>query len=96
MGTDTNLVRSVERLIRIAAVALPLAACSDMTQTQQRTLSGTAGGAAGGAVIGAIAGNAGMGAAIGAGVGLAGGMLYDYHKKSEEQAYQRGLQEGQR
>ena len=94
MGTDTNLVRSVERLIRIAAVALPLAACSDMTLTQQRTLSGTAGGAAGGAVIGAIAGNAGMGAAIGAGVGLAGGMLYDYHKKTEEQAYQRGVQEG--
>ena len=96
MGTDTNFARSVERLIRIAAVALTLAACSDMSQSQQRRLSGTAGGAAGGAVIGAIAGNAGMGAAIGAGVGLAGGMLYDYHKNTEEQAYQRGVQEGQR
>jgi hypothetical protein len=37
-----------------------------------------------------------MGAAIGAGAGLAGGMLYDYHKKGEESAYQRGVQEGQR
>jgi hypothetical protein len=74
---DMNLARTADRLIRIAAVALTLAACSDMSQTQQRTLSGTAGGAAGGALVGAIAGNAGMGAAIGAGVGLAGGMLYE-------------------
>ena len=96
MGTDTNFARTADRLIRIAAVGLTLAACSDMSQTQQRTLSGTAGGAAGGALIGAIAGNAGMGAAIGAGVGLAGGALYDYHKKSEDSAYQRGVKEGQR
>ena len=56
---DMNLARTADRLIRIAAVALTLAACSDMSQTQQRRLSSTAGGAAGGAVIGAIAGNAG-------------------------------------
>ncbi len=80
--------------IGIAAVALPLAACSDMTPTQQRALTGTTGGAAGGAIIGAIAGNAGMGAAIGAGAGLAGGLLYDYHKRGEASAYQRGVQEG--
>ena len=85
---------NVRDLIRIAVVALPLAACSDMTATQQRALTGTAGGAAGGALIGAIAGNAGVGAAIGAGAGLAGGLLYDYHKKTEETAYQRGVQEG--
>lgn len=85
---------NAKNLIRIAAVALPLAACSDMTATQQRALTGTAGGAAGGAIIGAIAGNAAMGAAIGAGAGLAGGMLYDYHKKTEESAYQRGVQQG--
>ena len=80
----------------VAAIALSVAACSDMSATQQRALTGTTGGAAGGALIGAIAGNAGMGAAIGAGAGLAGGMLYDYHKKGEESAYQRGVQEGQR
>lgn len=84
-----------KHLLCVAAIALPLAACSDMTSTQQRALSGTAGGAAGGALIGAIAGNAGLGAAIGAGAGLAGGMLYDYHKKTEASAYQQGVQEGQ-
>lgn len=84
----------LRQFIRVAAVALPLAACSDMTSTEQRALTGTAGGAAGGAVIGAIAGNAGMGAAIGAGAGLASGLLYDYHKRTEESAYQRGVQEG--
>lgn len=90
VGTDMTLAR----FIRVAALAIPLAACGNMTPTQQRALSGTAGGAAGGAVIGAIAGNAGMGAAIGAGAGLAGGLLYDYHKRTEESAYQRGRQEG--
>ena len=45
-----NLARTVDRFIRVAAVALTLGACSDMSQTQQRTLSGTAGGAAGGAL----------------------------------------------
>ena len=93
---DMTFQRTIKRLGCGAAIALSLAACSDMTATQQRALTGTTGGAAGGALIGAIAGNAGMGAAIGAGVGRAGGVLYDYHKKGEEQAYQRGVKEGQR
>ena len=83
------------RFISIAAIALPLTACSDMSPTQQRALTGTTGGAAGGAIIGAIAGNAGMGAAIGAGAGLASGLVYDYHKRTEQSAYQRGVQAGQ-
>jgi uncharacterized membrane protein len=95
MEVDMGLQGTVKRLSCVAAIALSLAACSDMSATQQRALTGTTGGAAGGALIGAIAGNAAMGAAIGAGAGLAGGMLYDYHKKGEESAYQRGLQEGQ-
>lgn len=85
---------TLNHVLRVAVLALPVAACSDMTPTQQRALTGTAGGAAGGAVIGAIAGNAGMGAAIGAGAGLAGGLLYDYHKRTEQSAYQRGVKEG--
>lgn len=85
---------TLKHLLAIAAISLPVAACSDMTPTQQRALTGTAGGAAGGALIGAIAGNAGMGAAIGAGAGLAGGLLFDYHKRTEESAYQRGVQSG--
>lgn len=83
-------------MLAAAFVAAPmLIGCSGMSDTQQRALTGTAGGAAGGAVIGAIAGNAGMGAAIGAGAGLAGGMLYDYHKKSEQRAYEAGRQSAQ-
>lgn len=77
-----------------ATLALLLAGCSNLNDTQQRTLTGGLAGTAGGAVIGGIAGNAGMGALIGAGVGVAGGYLYDQHKKSEERAYQRGVTEG--
>ena len=77
-----------------AVVILGLAGCGDLTTTQQRTMTGGLGGAAGGAVIGALAGNAGMGALIGAGAGAAGGYLYDRHKQSEQQAYERGVQTG--
>ena len=73
---------------------LSFAGCSNMSSTEQRTLSGGALGAAGGAAIGALAGNAGMGAAIGAGAGLLGGYLYDKNKKSKEAEYQRGVRDG--
>ena len=75
-------------------ILFSLAGCSDLTSTQQRTMTGGLGGAAGGAVIGALAGNAGMGALIGAGVGAAGGYVYDQHKQSEQRAYARGVQTG--
>lgn len=75
-------------------VALPLAGCADMTQTQQRALSGTAIGAGGGAIIGAIAGNAGLGAGIGAVAGLAGGLIYDKVKKDQAASYSSGYQAG--
>ncbi|MBK8907369.1 MAG: hypothetical protein IPM60_05555 [Rhodospirillales bacterium] len=80
-----------------AVVALPLlAGCADMTDTQQRTLTGGAGGAAGGAVIGALAGNAAMGAAIGGAAGLAGGFLWDQHKQTEERAFRQGYETGRK
>lgn len=72
-----------------------LSGCSNMTTTEQRTLSGGAVGAASGAVIGAIAGNAGLGAAAGAGAGLLGGFLYDKYDQSKEDAYRRGYEAGQ-
>jgi osmotically inducible lipoprotein OsmB len=60
-----------------------LGACSGMSTTEQRTLSGGAIGAAGGAAIGAIAGSAATGAAIGGPAGLLGGYLYDRYEKSK-------------
>lgn len=76
------------------AAVLALAGCADLSDTQQRAMTGTAGGAAGGALIGAIAGNAGMGAAIGAGAGLVGGLLVDHSQKQQDAAFQQGLQQG--
>ena len=80
----------------VLAASLLLSACSGMSDTQQRTLSGTAIGAGGGAIIGAMAGNAGLGALIGAGAGAVGGYVWDQHKKAEESAYQQGYSAGQK
>ena len=77
-----------------AAVAVVLAGCADMTDRQERALTGSAAGAAGGAVIGAIAGSAGLGAAIGAGAGLAGGLIVDRVEKNKDAAYQQGYAAG--
>jgi osmotically inducible lipoprotein OsmB len=61
-----------------------LAGCSNMSTTEQRTLSGGAIGTASGALIaGLTKGNPLTGALIGAAVGTAGGYLYDQHEKSE-------------
>lgn len=81
-------------MIAILVFSFALAGCAEMSQTQQRTLSGGAMGAAGGAVIGAMAGNAGLGAAIGGAAGASGGFLYGRHRESVDAAYQRGVQQG--
>jgi Glycine-zipper domain len=78
----------------IIALGAMLAGCADMSQTQQRTLTGAAGGAAAGGIIGAIAGNAGMGAAIGAGLGGSGGFLLGRHNEAVDAAYQQGRAAG--
>jgi osmotically inducible lipoprotein OsmB len=69
-------------LVLLCVAVLFLGACSGMSATEQRTLSGGAIGAAGGAAIGAIAGSAATGAAIGGPAGLLGGYLYDQYEKS--------------
>ena len=82
-----NLQKTRIRCIILSLVVVAtlwVTGCSNMSQTQQRVLSGGAIGAGSGAVIGAIAGNAGMGAAIGGAAGLAGGYIYDQYKKSEQ------------
>jgi osmotically inducible lipoprotein OsmB len=60
---------------------LGTAGCSNMSSTEQRTLSGGAIGAAGGAIGGALTGCAWCGAAIGGAVGAGAGYLYDQTKK---------------
>jgi hypothetical protein len=74
--------------------AFVLAGCSNMSDTQQRALSGTAIGAGGGAILGAIGGNAALGAVAGAGAGLIGGLIYDKVKKDEQASYQQGYSAG--
>lgn len=85
----------MSKSLMAGAALLALAGCADMTDRQQRALTGSAAGAAGGAVIGAIAGNAGLGAAIGAGAGLAGGLIVDRVEKDKEAAYRQGYAAGQ-
>jgi osmotically inducible lipoprotein OsmB len=62
-------------------LTLGLTGCSNMSNTEQRTLSGGAIGAAGGAVIGALSGCPWCGAAIGGAVGAGAGYAYDQVKK---------------
>jgi osmotically inducible lipoprotein OsmB len=69
-------------VILIMVMALALGACSGMSSTTQRTLSGGAIGASSGALIGWAAGSPAAGAAIGGGAGLLGGYLYDQYQKS--------------
>lgn len=77
----------------VALVAM-LSGCADMSQTQQRTLTGAFGGAAAGGLIGAAAGNAGMGAAMGAGLGATGGFLLGRHNEAVNRAYEQGRASG--
>jgi hypothetical protein len=86
----------MRKLMVAAALAgmLGLAACADMSATEQRTLSGAGIGAAGGAVIGALAGSTLWGAAIGTAAGAAGGYIWDMHKQAESSAYQQGFTAG--
>ena len=81
----------MKKLSMLATVAMSLAACADMTPTQQRALTGTAAGAGVGAVFGAIGGNAGLGAAAGAGAGLVGGLLVDRSRQAQDRAFQQGF-----
>ena len=69
--------------------AMMMGACT-MTDTQRRTATGAT---IGGVAAGAISGEWGW-AAAGAAAGAVSGYLYDQHKKSEEDAYQRGLKDG--
>jgi osmotically inducible lipoprotein OsmB len=69
-------MRTLRTAILLLAALAPLAACSGMSRTQQRALSGGAIGAAGGAAIGALTGGSlATGALIGGAGGAAVGAL---------------------
>lgn len=81
----------------LAALAVLSTGCSNMSNTQQRTLSGASIGAIAGGVGTAIFhGNPIVGVAVGAAVGAGGGYLYDEHKKEQAQEYNSGYAAGQR
>ena len=83
-------MKRISTMSGIFALVAMMAGCADMTQTQQRTITGAAGGAAAGGIIGAISGNAGIGAAVGAGLGGTGGFLWGRHNESVNRAYEQG------
>ena len=93
MSRDMETTMATKRMTAVV-LAVTLAGCAGMTETEQRLVTGTAGGTAAGAAIGAIAGNAALGAGIGAGAGLAGSFLWDRHKQAEQRAYERGRAAG--
>ena len=78
------------RLAGAGAILLLAGACAETDPTLRRAGVGAAGGAAAGGLIGSMSGNFGWGALIGAGAGAAGGLLYDYHRRSVDEAYRRG------
>lgn len=73
--------RPMKPAIVALVLALGLSACADMTNRQQRALSGGAIGAAGGAAIGLMTGGVVTGALIGGGAGAAIGALMPEDKK---------------
>lgn len=76
---------SSSRLWIVGLSMLFLAACSDMSKTQERTLSGAAIGAGVGTVGTVMTGGCvTCGAAVGAAVGAGGGYIYDKAQKNDD------------
>ena len=76
-------------LSSVALIGILLLSACTMNDTQRRTGTGAV---IGGAAAGAISGEWGW-AAAGAAIGAASGYLYDQHKKNEEDAYNKGVQD---
>jgi hypothetical protein len=73
---------NTKKSLLIVLMGLSLGACSSMSTTEKRTLTGAGIGAAGGALLGELAtGQPLHGAAIGAAAGAVGGWLFDRHEK---------------
>lgn len=85
----------MKKIIAITAATFAIVGCSNMSTTEQRTLSGGAIGATAGAVGTAIlGGNPIWGAVGGAAVGAASGYVYDAYKKQQASEYNAGYNAG--
>jgi hypothetical protein len=75
-GKEDHLTRA--RALLLVFVLWAAVGCTNMSPTQQRSLSGGAIGAAGGAAVGAIVGGSpALGAVVGGAVGTAVGALWE-------------------
>lgn len=75
-------MKALSSTLAVCAMVLSLSACSGMSTTQQRTLSGAAIGTGVGVAGTAMTGGCiSCGAAVGAAAGAAGGYIYDKSKK---------------
>ena len=69
-------MKKIKYLILVASIVLPVAGCTNMSKTQQGTLSGGAIGAGAGLGIAALSGgNLWVGTAVGAGAGALTGYM---------------------
>ncbi|QWD93067.1 hypothetical protein ICV00_02000 [Polynucleobacter asymbioticus] len=85
----------MKKMIALLITAFAITACSNMSNTEQRTLSGAGIGAAAGAVGTAVLhGNPIWGAVGGAAVGAASGYVYDAYKKQQASEYNAGYKAG--
>jgi uncharacterized lipoprotein NlpE involved in copper resistance len=85
----------MKKIIAIMAATLAIVGCSNMSNTEQRTLSGAGIGAVAGGVGAAIFhGNPIWGAVGGAAVGAASGYVYDAYKKQQASEYNAGYNAG--
>ena len=81
----------MKKIIAISSVVLLAAGCSNMSNTEQRTLSGASIGAAAGAVGTAIFHGNPIWGAVG---GAASGYVYDAYEKEKQAQYNQGYQAG--
>ncbi len=80
-------MKKIGFLIAIPAIALSVG-CTNMTPTEQSTLSGAAIGTLGGAAIGGLTGgSAGAGAAIGGAAGAVVGNIYGRNQQKNQSRY---------
>lgn len=76
--------KNIAHFLAVGACILSLSACSGMSDTQQRTLSGAGIGAGVGAASTVMTGGCvTCGAAIGGAVGAGGGYVYDHVQKNK-------------